>query len=108
MNKRDYKVSDGTYYFEETSDDMIRILEDIRKSGERVRFHWGDTATGLDWGDEYDVAGTIGRSTGPIKIPILIHNRRSTGGGGILTHCIVKIVKTKGKGVIYIHPTYHT
>lgn len=35
--------------------------------------------------------GTVGRSTGKVKIPLLVHNSRSMGGGGILTHCIIGI-----------------
>ena len=103
-----YKVSNGTWYNIETEDKIVSILENIRISGKRVRFHWGNAKTGEDWGDVYDVAGTIGRSTGEIKIPLLINNKRSMGGGGILTHCIVKITTTSNvKKVIYQHPKYY-
>lgn len=102
------KVINDTYYNEETTDKMIQILESLRSNKTRVRFHWEDTKTGLDWGDVYDVTGHISRSTGPKKIPILINNARSMGGGGILTHCIVKITTTrKPKKIIYQHPNYH-
>ena len=104
---RFYKVADGTYYHIDTSDEMIGILERIRKNQTRVRFHWGDTKTGADWGDMHDVEGTIGRSPGWAKIPLLIYSRRSFGGGGILTDSIVKIVTSKGKRLIYQHPKYH-
>ena len=42
---------------------------------------------------------------GPIKIPILLAGSRSTGGGGILSACIVKI--TSGGRVLYKHENYH-
>lgn len=105
----EYKVTEsGTAYHMGTSDKIVEILEDIRNSGQRVRFHWGDTETGEDWGDIYDVSGTIGRSTGDIKVPLLIETTRSTVGSAILTHCIVKITTTKNpKHVIYQHPKYH-
>lgn len=102
-----YKVKDDTYYNEDTSDDMIERLENIRQNKKRVQFRWGDTKTGEDWGDMYDVEGTIGRSMGPVKIPLLIHSQRSMGGGGILTGNIVKIMESKGKRTIYSHPKYH-
>ena len=35
----------------------------------------------------------------------MIHNTRSTGGGAILDHCIVKI--TVDKKTVYQHPKYH-
>lgn len=108
-NSRNYKkLPNGTYYSEKTSDEMIELLESIHKDGTRCRFHWGDSKTGIDWGDVYDVKGHIGRSTGSIKVPLLIYNSRSTGGGAILTDCIVKIVTTKGNKVLYQYPNYHT
>jgi hypothetical protein len=50
--------------------------------------------------------GTIGRSTGTIKIPLLINNSRSFGGPGLLDDCIIKI--TVDKKTVYSHPLYHT
>ena len=106
---KEYKVLNGTYYHIETSDSLVILLERLRAKEVRLRFHWGDTETGRDYGDRYDVSGTISRSTGPIKIPILIHNARSHGGGGILTHCIVKIryANHNDGGIIYKHKLYH-
>ena len=103
----EYWRADGTYYHIKTSPEMVELLERIRKGDTRVRFHWGDTITGKDWGDSYDVTGTLGRTTGPVKVPILLHNKRSMGGGAILTQCIVKITTTQGKRVLYEHPLYH-
>jgi hypothetical protein len=102
-----YQEYNGTFYHKTTSENMMLLLEHHRIYKTRLRFHWGDVKTGKDWGDDLDVCGRIGRSTGPIKIPILLHNRRSTGGGGILDHCIVKITTTKGKRVLYQHPKYN-
>ena len=98
------KLENGTCYNAETPDEMIEILEKLRENRTRCRFHWGDIKTGIDWEDDFDVKGRISRSTGPIKIPILIYNERSIGGGGMLTHCIVKITTTKGNKLIYQHP----
>ena len=100
------KTRNGTSYHDETSDEMMTLLESIRARDVRVRFHWGDTVTGEDWGDKWDVKGKIGRSMGPSKIPILVHNSRSMGGGAILDHCIVKITETRGGKVLYQHPKY--
>jgi len=105
--KRYKKLPNGTHYTENTNDDMIKLLEDIRENATRCRFHWGDTETGRDWGDDCDVKGRIGRSTGSIKIPLLVYNSRSFGGGALLTDCIVKIVTTKGGKELYKHPTYN-
>jgi hypothetical protein len=54
------------------------------------------------------VEGYVGNSMGPLRVPLLIHNRRSLGGGAVLDHCIVRIIETRTGRVIYSHPSYHT
>ena len=100
-----YKVVNGTSYHEETNDKVVSVLENSRINRKRIRIFYGDVATGKDWNEENDTMGTVGRSMGTVKIPLLIHNSRSIGGGGILDHCIVKI--TQGKTVLYQHPNYN-
>ena len=106
MSDAKYEETNGTSYHEETSAEMVELLEHLRSNRTRCRFHWGDVKTGQDWGDVYHVTGRIGRSMGALKIPLLIHNARSMGGGALLDHCVVKITYAKGKGRIYEHPTY--
>lgn len=102
------KVVNGTHYDPSCPDSVIRIIEDARLTGTRLRFHWGDAATGEDWCDIYDVTGTVGLSTGPCRVPLLIHNRRSLGGPVISTGSIVKITyTTKPYTWLYKHPNYH-
>lgn len=103
-----YKVVDGTFYHADTDDKIIEVLERVRANGTRITLEYGDTETGQGWGDLYDITGTIGRSTGPVKVPLLIHNKRSMGGGAILDNCIVSIITSRGTGILYTHPTYKT
>jgi hypothetical protein len=51
-------------------------------------------------------AGRKGRSMGPVKVPLLIANSRSMGGGAILDHCIVRLF-VDGREA-YRHPKYNT
>ena len=105
----DYREVNGTSYKLETAPEVVNVLERVRLNHIRVELHYGDVQTGRDWNETYDVTGSLGRSTGPIKVPILLKTRRSSGGGAILDHCIVKIVRLDGatKGtVLYQHPTY--
>jgi hypothetical protein len=105
-----YKVSDsGTYYSAETSDEVIRVIDSLRGTHQRVKIYLGDGETGRDWMEESDKTGKIGRSSGPIKVPILLTNINSHGGGAILDGCIVKIVTSPAASarVLYQHPRYH-
>lgn len=52
------------------------------------------------------MTGTVGKSTGTQPIPLLVHNSRSLGGGGLLDHCIVKIVDISTGKTLYKHPSY--
>ncbi len=84
------RLSSGTCYHQETPDQVIRILESCMKSGVTVRVFYGDTQTGQSWHDEFDMVGRIGRSTGSIKIPLLVP-KGDCGGPGLLDHCIIRI-----------------
>ena len=106
MTNQKYKVVNGTSYHIGTTDEMVKELEKIRCAGLRVLLDYGDVETGQSWGEVFDTAGTIGRSMGPTKIPILLHNIRSTGGSGILDDCIVRILGSRDRNVIYKHPNY--
>ena len=101
------KVINGTTFHTETPIAVCNILNDAISSrlSKRIRIFFGDKETGKDWNEFYDTIGYVGRSTGLIKIPLMIHNTRSTGGGAILDHCIVKI--TVDKKTVYQHPKYH-
>ena len=101
-----YKVVNGTSYHKETNESLVNILESARANNTRLVVDYGNIETGQSWGERYDICGYIGRSTGIDKIPLLIYNKRSLGGSCLLSHCIVKIMTSKGKNVLYSHPNY--
>jgi len=102
-----YHVVNGTYYHASTRPEVVRVLESVRLSGRRIRISLGDLATGRDWHEEHGVEGYVGRSVGPVKVPLLIHNRRSLGGPAMLDRCIIRIKRTgQGGRVLYEHPDY--
>jgi hypothetical protein len=103
----EYQIVNGTSYHAETPASVVEVLERARLSRTRIHVSYGDTGTGKDWLEEFDVSGYVGRSMGPVKVPLLIANRRSTGGGAILDHCIVRIRQSAGGRVLYQHPAYH-
>ena len=104
--KKEYQIVNGTSYDATTPCKVIEILEKSRTEREdfRLVIFYGNPKTGQAWGDIVECF--IGRSTGKIKIPLEISNKRSLGGGGVLDSCIVKILAAKGKRVLYRHPKY--
>lgn len=105
MNKQ-YKQIGGMSFDIRTPDTVCNILAQYAgRRDVRLRLYYGDTETGRCWMEEYDTIGYIGRSTGQIKIPLLIKNSRSLGGGAILDHCIIKI--TVGGVTLYEHPLFN-
>lgn len=98
-------------------EDVKLALETAYRSKRRIRIWYGFTeshlATGVEpdrvgrsWGDEYDVTGTVGRSGGTVKVPLLINNARSLGGGAILLRAIVRIDDIKSGSRMFEHPRF--
>ena len=98
---KEYKIVNGTAYYAETNDEVINVLEKVRKNATRIIIDYGDPKTGKSWNETFDTTGYVGRSCGSVKIPILLYNNRSMGGTGMLTHCIIGIKTSKGKRVLY-------
>lgn len=88
-----YKVVNGTSYRLETPDEVVQVLERARES--RVRLAIAYRAESQP---EY---GRVGRSTGSVKVPLLVHNTRSFGGGELWTSGIVEIRESSGGKVLY-------
>lgn len=109
MGKRSLSgIVNGTTYRDGTPQRVVEILEDARRSQRRLCIRYGDQQTGRDWGDTGErMCGTVNRSTGTIKIPLLVKTARSTGGDGILDDAIVRITEPKSRRVLYSHPRYH-
>jgi hypothetical protein len=103
-----YRRFNGIYFHADTPTAVVQALNTARQARTRVRLSYGDAETGRDWLEENDVEGTIGNSMGPLKVPLLIHSRRSSGGPALLDHCIVQIKDTRSGRVLYRHPKYHT
>lgn len=99
------RLSSGTCYHVETKAEVANILEDARQKDYPLRIFYGDQVSGRDWLEEHDVVGYIGRSTGSVKVPLMIKNRRKSGGPALLDQCIVKIMR--GTLTLYQHQNYH-
>ena len=89
------------------NDSLINVLEACRVRRNRVRVWLGDIRTGRSWNEEYDVTGYIGRSGGNYKIPLLVHNKRSYGGGALLVDAIIRIDDIKTKRTLWKVDNFH-
>jgi hypothetical protein len=98
-----FKEINGTFYNVRTKDTVVNVLENCRKNNIRIILDYGDVTTGESWEDIYDITGRLGRSTGTLKVPILLYNKRSIGGNAILDHCIIGIKESKGGKILYTH-----
>ena len=98
-------IIDGTTYADGTPQLVTIALDNARKYRVRVRLFYGDPKTGRDSEQEYDVTGYVSRSTGPVKIPILLASNRSMSGPEIDTAYIVRLLV--GGRDVYVHPRYH-
>ena len=97
-----------TIYGPHTPDDLIAVLESARLANRRIRLFYGKRETGRDWNEENDVEGYLGRTTGTIHCPILLKSKFSAGGPIILSGCIVKVIATADKRILWQHPAYHS
>lgn len=84
------RLPSGTCYHAETPEPVIETLERVRQDQRKIRLFYGNAQTGQSWFEQYDVIGRIGRSMGPIKVPLLIE-AGEIGGPALLDHCIIRI-----------------
>lgn len=121
MNIDRYVEIQGTWFHRETPVAVRNCLLQALEHHRTVRLWYGDKTTGRAWVEEHDVLGKIGRSCGPVKVPLLIE-RGETGGGHLLDHCIVRIdvvTRRRSRGAsgaqttvvgdtVYRHASFHT
>lgn len=88
---RKYKKLGVLCFSEKTPDALCRELLRLHETRAKVKIIYGDQETGKHWLEESDVYGTIGRSTGQYKIPLLVPKCTSYGGAALLDDCILRI-----------------
>lgn len=94
-----------TWFDPGTAAKVAEILERYRASGKLLRLFYGDPATGRDWMEECDTVGTIGRSGGLMRSPLLVAPG-VCGGPAILTACIVRMLDGVSGRELYRADTY--
>lgn len=94
-----------TWYDPDTNSKVIKTLESCRKDERVIRVFYGDTDSGRAWLDEFDVVGRVGRSTGLMKIPLLVPVGEH-GGGSLLDSNVVRIMDAGTGEVLYSHENF--
>lgn len=103
MNISDKYIKHGGLHFhKDTPREVMDLLALYWQSDVRLRIFLGTPDE--YWLEQHDVMGTIGRSTGDIKVPLLMSTICAKGGGAILTDRIMMI--TVDKKIVYKHPDF--
>lgn len=106
MSDDKYKFHRDLWFKNETPLRVCDVLASSYARQKRIRIWYGDIETGVAWAEEHDVVGTIGRSTGPRKVPLLLYRSNTGGGPAVLDHCIVRIDEVDSKWAAYKHPLF--
>lgn len=93
--------------YDNVSEGLMSILFRAYKYKFRIRVFYGDTHTGRSWNEEYDIMGTIGKTCGDIKIPILLKRKDSCWGGALLVGAIIRIDDIEDKKTLWKLSNFH-
>jgi hypothetical protein len=108
MEKLENHIKNGVFYFsKKTPEKLMEIINNLFKNQHRFRVWYGDLKTGKSWDEENDTIGTVGISTGEIRIALLIKTNRSRGGSALNDDVIVKLLDLETMEVLYLHPAFH-
>ncbi len=100
------KKSFGTWFHRFTPIKVRRALEWARDTGAIVRIWTGDINTGEADLEENDTIGVVSRSTGLLKVPLLVKGF-ARGGPAISDNRIVRIRNESRMEDLYKHKKFH-
>lgn len=100
------KVNLGTWFDPETPTGVRDVLEAAREKGTKVRLWYGDRETGKAWLEENDVVGKVGRSTGILKVPLIVAPG-DDGGSAISTASVLRVDNARTGKTLYQDPKFH-
>lgn len=95
-----------TWFDARTPKEVRRVLERYRKSEGMLRVYTGCADTGRDGLAEFGTIGRIGRSMGPMMVPLLVEEGEY-GGAALLTDSIVRLQDCTTGLDVYRHKQYH-
>ena len=93
--------------YDNVNEALMSLIVRAWKYKFRIRVFYGDIHTGRSWNEEYDVMGTIGRTTGSIKVPILLRRKDSYYGGALLLSSVIRVDDIEDKKTLWKLPNFH-
>lgn len=97
----------GEFFFEEGTDEQVaNVVNRMYQTKKRYKVYFGCVDTGKVYAEEYDTIGTVGKSTGQIKIPLMITRKGNMGGGALLPSLIVAVREMDTNYFIYKHSKF--
>ena len=93
--------------YDNVNEALMSLIVRAWKYKFRIRVFYGDIHTGRSWNEEYDVMGTIGRTTGNIKVPILLSRKNSNYGGALLLSSVIRVDDIEDKKTLWKLPNFH-
>lgn len=103
---RESPVNKATWFGADVPKSLQKQLELARKNGMYCRVWYGDNKTGRSWMEENDCVGRIGRSMGPMRVPLLVP-KGEDGGGALLCSSIVRLDHIDAIETMWQHPAFH-
>lgn len=85
----------------DTPDDLCKLLVSLNYTRQRVLLVYGDVDTLVPWATSVPERGSIGRSSGSTKVPLLIKNAKSNGGEHILDHHVIEVRESRGARILW-------
>ena len=95
----------GTWFRAATPEKLKRVINRLIHSEETIRLFRGDPQTGKMEITDFEVLGRVGRSSGVLKVPLLLEDA-SGFGSPIPDDRILRIVRASDRKVLYTVPSF--
>ena len=102
-DKNDVEVYTQVDYY------LMAVLSECYRQKKRVRVWYGDGKTGHSWYEDCETTGRVGLSNGKIfKIPLIIANSRSWGGGALSVGSLIRVDDIKARKTLWKVPNFYS
>lgn len=101
------KEENETEVYTQVDNCLMATLSECYRQKRRVRLWYGDRKSGESYFEDFETTGRIGRSCGDFKIPLVIANSRSWGGGALLVGSLIRVDDIKARKTLWKVPNYY-